>query len=140
MRRRELFTSGALGTMLAAVAVPAEASAQGAVQASDRAVERVAEAIAALRADVREGRQFTELASVRAAQKQFLRANGKLPDFIEVGADVWFEVYDWHVRWQHPLTEGRDAQGRLTLAVLQTLVVLRPDVQANYVGLPYDAR
>ena len=140
MRRRELLTSGAIGTMLAAVAAPAEASAQGGAQAGDRAVERVAEAIAALRAELREERQFTELASVRAAQKQFLRANGKLPDFIEVGADVWCEVHDWHVRWQHPLATGRDPQGRLTLAVLQTLVVLRPDVQANYVGLPYDAR
>jgi hypothetical protein len=119
---------------------PAEAAAQGATQATDRAVDRVAEAIVTLRTELREERQFTELASIRSAQKQFLRANGKLPEFIDVGADVWFEVYDWHVRWQHPLAEGRDGQGRLTLAVNQTLVVLRPDVQGNHVGLPYDAR
>jgi len=47
---------------------------------------------------------------------------------------------DWHVRWQLAPTEGRDAQGRLTLAMNQTLVVLRPDAQAGFVGLAYDAR
>ena len=85
-------------------------------------------------------RQFNEIAPIRAAQKTYMRSNGKLPDFIEVGSDVWFQVYDWHVRWQHPLEQGRDAQGRLTMAMNNTLIILRPDALGNFVGLPYDAR
>jgi hypothetical protein len=100
----------------------------------------MATVIVELRDELRQERQFSEIDPIRTVQKQFLRANGKLPDFVEVGADVWFHAYDWHVRWQVPRVEGRDAQGRLTLAMNQTLVVLRPDVQASFVGLPFDAR
>ena len=63
-----------------------------------------------------------------------------MPDFIDVGSDLWFAAYDWHVRWQQPITIARDAMGRTTLALLQTALVLRPDSAANYLSLPYDAR
>ena len=100
----------------------------------------MAEAIGELRAELRDERQFNEIAPIRTAQKTYMRSNGKLPDFIEVGSDVWFQVYDWHVRWQHPIAQSRDAQGRLTLGMNGTLVVLRPDALGNFVGLPYDVR
>ncbi|HUR35609.1 MAG TPA: hypothetical protein VM032_17520 [Vicinamibacterales bacterium] len=142
MRRRDLLRSTAIGGLVAAVGAPASVSAagQGPSPTPERALDRVADAIAALRGELREQHEFTELASVRAAQKLHLRANGKLPDFIEVGADVWFQVHDWHVRWQRPIAESRDAQGRPTLALNQTVIILRPDVPANYMGLPFDAR
>ena len=139
MRRRDLLSGGTLGALLGSAVVPSSA-AQASGQASDRAIDRVAEAVGELRAELRDQRQFTEIAPIRAAQKTYLRSNGKLPDFMEVGSDVWFQVYDWHVRWQHPLEQGRDAQGRLTLAMNGTLVILRADALANFVGLPYDAR
>jgi hypothetical protein len=128
-----------MGTLIASVAAPTSAlAAQSA--SSDRSLERVADAINELRIELHDERQFADIAPIRAAQKQFLRSNGKLPDFIEVGADVWFQIYDWHVRWQLPAQESRDPQGRLTLAMNQTLIILRPDTQGNFVGLPYDAR
>lgn len=139
MRRRDLLSTGTLGALLGSAVVPVDA-AQSSGQPSDRAIDRVAEAIGELRAELRDERQFTEIAPIRAAQKTYLRSNGKLPDFIEVGADVWFQIYDWHVRWQLPVEQSRDPQGRLTLAMHGTLVLLRPDTLANYIGLPYDAR
>jgi hypothetical protein len=142
LKRRQVLTTGAVGGLIGAMsgATPAAATAQGSGSASDRMIERVADAIGELRAELRQERQFTEIAPIREAQKVFLRSNGKLPDFIDVGADVWFQVYDWHVRWQQPLAESRDAQGRLMLAVNHTFVLLRSDVLENYIGLPYDAR
>jgi hypothetical protein len=55
-----------------------------------------------------------------------------------VGGDVWFAVHDWHVRWQQPLTVGRDPLGRYTIVLNQTAVIMRPDSLANFVGIPYD--
>jgi hypothetical protein len=98
-----------------------------------RAVEEVRDAI------LRE-RQFVELTAVRNAQQMFLRTNGKLPDMIEVGMDVWFGVHDWHVRWQQPLVAGRDAGGRYIIKLMDTTVVLRPETPATFVGIPFDNR
>ena len=80
------------------------------------------------------------VAGIRDAQKTFLKVNGKLPDFIDVGIDPWFAAYDWHVRWQQPLVLGRDAAGRYTLALMQTLLVLHPESPATFMSLPYDGR
>jgi hypothetical protein len=84
--------------------------------------------------------EAAEIAAVRDAQKTFLRANGKFPDFIDVGLDVWLAAHDWHVRWQQPLSLGRDAQGRYTVTLLGTTLVMRIDATANFVGIPYDGR
>ena len=145
--RRRLITSGIFGSVAAlATTAEAEPAAPGA-QASraarevlDGDGERVAAAIDRLRDELRGEREFTEIGSIREAQKLFLRQNGKMPDFIDVGSDLWFTAHDWHVRWRQPITIGRDAMGRTTLQLLQTALVLRPDSTANFMSLPYDTR
>ena len=140
--RRNLLAGGALAGALAA-ALEGEAAAEpvaGAAEVSDAAVDRVARAISGIENEVRTQRQFTEIAAVRDAQKTFLRGNGKFPDFIDVGLDVWLAAHDWHVRWQHPLSLGRDAQGRYTLTLLGTTLVMRINATANFIGIPYDGR
>jgi hypothetical protein len=67
--------------------------------------------LADLRRDLREQRSFPEITAIRDAQKQILRGNGKFPDFVDVGVDVWFQVHDWHIRWQVPMQQSRDPQG-----------------------------
>jgi hypothetical protein len=144
--RRRLIGSGILGSVASVFAASESEPAVGGAQASraareaDGDGERVAAALDRLRDELRGERAFTEIASVRDAQKAFLRQNGKMPDFIDVGSDLWFAAHDWHVRWQQPITIARDAMGRTTLALLQTALVLRPDSAANYLSLPYDAR
>jgi hypothetical protein len=141
--RRGLLGSAALG-LLGVIAGSDDAEAVGATgdaeqdPATERGLARVSDAIAQLRLELRTQRQFTELEPIREAQKQFLRANAKLPDFIEVGADLWFAVHDWHVRWQQPLTLGRDGLGRYTVLLNPTLVIMRAETIGSFLGQPYD--
>ena len=71
------------------------------------------------------------------AQREW-RKSSKMPDIIEVGVNVWFNVYDWHIKWQQPINMGRDAGNRRTIALFETLVVLQLDSPPNFIGQPYD--
>lgn len=124
-----------MGGVLGAFAEP---EAQRSAESLD--VTQIVRALTDLRSEIRNQRRFTEIAAVRDAQVTFLRSNGKLPGFIDVGSDVWFAVHDWHVRWQQPLNISRDAAGRMTLLLLSTQVILRPEAAANFISLPYDDR
>ena len=118
-----------------------EAAEQGASAASERAaLEEVSRAVTALRDELRRQHEFGEIASVRDALRAFLRATGKFPDYIDVGTDVWQQVYDWHVRYRQPINVARNAEGRYTIVLMSSMLVMRPDVQASYIGLPYDSR
>ena len=140
--RRAMLGTTTFGSMIAAF-LPATDGADGepaAQQASEKSVEDVAAAIDKLRTELQKQQTFWELEQVRQQQKTFLRTSGKLPDFLEIGSDIWLQVYDWHVRFQQPMTIGRDNQGRLTILVLSTTVIMRPDLTPNYVGIAYDNR
>jgi hypothetical protein len=43
------------------------------------------------------------------------------------------------IRWQQPTTLGRDAIGRYTILLMQTIVIVRPETKDS-VGPPYDAK
>jgi hypothetical protein len=81
-----------------------------------------------------------ELARIREQQRTFLKANQKFPDFIDVGIDVWENVYDWHVRHQQPVAITRTANGRYVMTVMFTTLILRPEQTNSYVGYGFDAR
>jgi hypothetical protein len=139
--RRQLL-GGAVMSGVVGVLAPAsaEADAAGEQRGGDQDMSEVVRALDRIRSEIQNHRTFSEIALVREAQKAFLRVNGKMPDFIEVGSDVWFGAYDWHVRWQQPLSVGRDPLGRYTLALTQSLLILRSEMQSGYVGTPYDSR
>jgi hypothetical protein len=140
MNRRSVITGTFLGGALSAFA-PDEAAAAGqSSQASDRAIEEVGQAVQAIRTELSRQASFWELAAVREQTRTFLRANGKFPDYIEVGTDIWQQVYDWHVRFQQPISIGRTPEGRYSLLLLATNVVMRTDLPPGFVGVPYDAR
>ena len=77
---------------------------------------------------------------MRDQLKAFLRSSGKFPEYIDVGIDVWHQVYDWHVRLRQPLSLGRDPQGRYTIMLMATAVVMRPDILPGSILQPYDAK
>ena len=132
---------GAVGGILGGAEARAEpAAAAPAVQRGDDGNERIVAAIDRLRDELHAERLFPEIAAIRDAQKTFLRVNGKFPDYIDVGSDVWFAVQDWHVRWQQPLAMSRDPLGRYTFVLNQTALVLRPDSLASFVSLPDDSK
>src|SRR5690349_13895504 len=132
---------GVIGGILGGGDAHADPAAQAAPRGgNDEGSDRIATAIDKLRDELHNERLFTEIATIREAQKSFLRVNLKFPDYIDVGSDTWFAIYDWHVRWQQPLTIGRDPLNRYTILFNQTAVVLRPDSVASYIGIPYDNR
>ena len=81
-----------------------------------------------------------ELARIRGQQRTFLKANQKFPDYLEIGVGVWENICDWHIRHQLPLTINRTTDGRYTITVMQTTLILRPDQTDSYIGFGFDAR
>jgi hypothetical protein len=139
--RRTLLAGSVMGSVLGALAGDSAAEANpGQDDRADRGIARVSEAIAEIRDELRQERLFTEIRGVREAQVTFLRANAKFPDYIDVGIDAWFAVHDWHIRWQQPLAIGRDPQGRHTILLNETAIVMRIDAAPTFIGLPYDSR
>lgn len=146
--RRMVLNGTAMGTAWAALMSPPALEARGdeAVQAnSDRVnvtidTNGITSSLNALRTEVRRQDTFWEIEPVRDQMKAFLRQAGKYPDFIEVGTDIWHQVYDWHVRYQQPLTVARTSEGRYTVLLYSTQVVMRTELAANYIGQAYDNR
>ena len=133
LARRDLLTAGLLGKLIGA-AHPAASPAQF----SDRAASDIAAAIKEIGGVIDAPWSFHELIGIRQRMTEFLHAQMKFPDFLDVGSDVWVGVYDWHVKHGQPLNVSRDVAGRYTLAFMQTTLVLRADAVANFIGTPYD--
>jgi len=79
-----------------------------------------------------------EVERVRSEQRTFLKGRNKFPDYIDVGADVWDRLCDWHIRNGLPLQVARLADGRYAFPFYQTFVLLRVDVVNSYVSQGYD--
>jgi hypothetical protein len=136
MQRRNLVGGGMLAG--AAALLGTQATPAAAAQDDDLAT---AKAIETLRMSLERRLAVSpELDRIRDQQRVFLKSSQKFPDFIEVGIDVWENVYDWHVRHQQPTNATRTADGRYVMTVMFTTLILRPDQASNYVGYGFDAR
>ena len=138
--RRELLALGGMLGALAPGGSPDEGVAAGAGQMADRQVQDLVNAVQGVTTAISRQQSFDVLVPIRNRLNDFLHANGKFPDFVDVALDVWMAVYDWHVRMQQPLVLGRDAGGRYTMMLAFTALVLRQDSVAGFVGIPYDNR
>ena len=134
MERREIVSGGVLG-LSALFGAGAPAAAQ---QRDDR---ELAAAVDRLRGSIEERLDgFAELTEIRLAQRTYLKANAKYPEFIEIGVGVWDRLYDWHVRNQvAPIITRRD-DGRYTMVFMFTTLVLRSELMDSYVGFGFDGR
>jgi hypothetical protein len=141
VQRRDL-VGGGLVAGFASMMAPAEAAAAGNAAADD---ERSTQAIDNLRETVE--RQFEQAYSsrwygvsrVRKQQRTWLQATRKYPDFIEIGLDVWDNIWDWHVVYQQPLNVTRVADGRYAMTFMFTTLLLRSDQSPDFVGYAFDA-
>jgi hypothetical protein len=139
-RRQVLTMGGLLGALVPGDGAADEGVGLAVGQMSDRAAQDVVNALKAVGTAISADRSFLEIAPVRKSQTDFLRANGHFPDFIDIAPDVWFTVYDWHIRLQQPLVLGRDVNGRYTMALGFTTLVLRHDAAQGFISTPYDSR
>ena len=138
--RRQLLTMSGLLGALAPGASPDDGVAAGTGQMADRQVQEIVNAVQGIATAITRQQSFDILIPIRNRQNDFIHANGKFPDFIDVALDVWTNVYDWHVRMQQPLVLGRDAMGRYTLMLGFTALVLRQESVLGFIGIPYDNR
>ena len=138
LARRHMLGTTLFGGFLGATIPTVEA--QGS-QTSERQVMEVVDALKDIRKAIEAPQgSFVEIAGIRQKQVDYLKATNKFPDFIDVGLDVWFAVHDWHIKHLQQLVLGRDANGRYTIALMSTQLVMRPDLVATFISAPYDNR
>lgn len=131
--RREVLGGGVVASLFAGGRTAAEPQ-------SDRSAADIASVLREIHVMFENAQRLPDIGPVRARIVEFLRANMKFPDSMDLGTDPWFGVYDWHIKHLQPLVLGRDAAGRYTVRLLDTTLVMRPDLAPNYMGLPYDNR
>ena len=83
---------------------------------------------------------FGYVPKLRELYTAFLKANQKFPDFCDIGINIFYDVYDWHVKHKEPLLVGRTAENRLTIRFMYTTLLVRLDTDAVYLGIPFDQR
>ena len=133
-----------LSTLMSQAALADGASAEAASAAAGD-LEGVSDSIDQLRLTVEH--QFATVytdkwqgvARVRQQQHTWMRSTQKYPDFIEVGLDIWDNIYDWHVVYQQPVNMTRTSDGRYTMVFMYTTLLLRPDQALDFVGFAFDA-
>jgi cystathionine beta-lyase family protein involved in aluminum resistance len=137
VQRRELVGGGLVAGLATLVASGAEAAPALDDEQTARALNELRETFERQSAQVYSGK-WRGISRVRHEQRTWLKATRKYPDFLEVGLDVWDNVYDWHVAYQQPLNVRQLADGRYAMAVMFTTLLLRPDQSPDFVGYPFD--
>ena len=138
LSRREVITGGFVGSL----ATTPEADG-GRAEQDREALRDIQSAINGVRGSL--DRAFNTLSTavgpivkLREVFEQFLRSNGKFPDFCEVGARVFYDVYDWHIRNRQQLVVMRQPDNRYTIQFMFTTLILKFENQIDFIGYPFD--
>jgi hypothetical protein len=146
MDRRALVTASVGAGLAALAAAPAAAEPQssegGFPPSAVRALETIREAVERIAATTASCQAFVCPATeqIRQTQKQFFKANGRMPTFIDVGFDIFLGAYDWHIRTRQEPQLTRLADGRQTLRFITTTLILRNDVSDGFLSVGYEER
>jgi hypothetical protein len=139
--RREMVTAGVLGSL--ANASPASAAEmQQDVQALKEGFKSLNDSVGDLKSAIDQGLRgnsmnFGYVASVKDKIYRYAKLSGKFPDYCDIGLDVFYDVYDWHVRHQQQIQIARIADQRIMILFMFTQLILRWENEGNYVGTPY---
>jgi hypothetical protein len=139
--RREVVTAGVLGTL--ATTGAAEGAQSQDTQALAASVRQVEDKLNELKLSVEQGLRgnsmnYGNVGQVKNAIQKYAKVSGKFPDWCEVGLDVFYDVYDWHVRHQQQIQITRIAEQRVAIQFMFTQLILRWENVETYVGTPYD--
>ncbi|MGH9202042.1 MAG: hypothetical protein ACRD2A_12505 [Vicinamibacterales bacterium] len=144
MTRRDVVAGSLLGTLATSTAAQADATEQSSQSAgTERALVAIRQQLEQIKVVLDEALRQVSLSHgliipVRRALEQFLRINGKFPDYLEVGSAVFLDVYDWHVKHQQPLQLSRTTDSRMVLRFMLTQIILRHEQEPAFVGPPFD--
>lgn len=139
--RREMVTAGVLGTL---AGTPEEAvAAERQDEGTARAVTQATAALQNINTTLDNGLlgpnvAFGFLSDIRARYTTHVRSAGKFPDFLEIGVDVFYQVYDWHVRHNQQIQITRVAEQRFAIQWMFTQLILRWEQDPKYIGVPFD--
>ena len=136
--RREVVTAGVLGT-LAGSATDSEAAQQNDAQIRQE-LDEIGKELQRMTAALESGPRVTGgfLSMIRDRFTVHLRAAGKFPDFMEIGTDPFYEIYDWHVRHNQQIQITRISEQRFAIQWMFTQMILRFENDKNFLGVPFD--
>jgi hypothetical protein len=138
LSRRDVLTNGVMGGAL--VGAPGGA----ALSPPEPEDEQVVQALRNIASEMQNARRSTLagdlpfIGQLRDNMVQFLKSTNKWPDLIDVGPNVWFSVYDWHVRFNQLPVVTRLPDGHYGLTFMFTTMVLRQEQSRDYIGVAYD--
>jgi hypothetical protein len=141
LTRRELITGGVTGSV---VPLGHAASVEGVQSRAEvDAMRDIANQISAVDETLSQGMLsntvvFGLAGKVRGQMETFFRTTQKFPDFIDVGYNVFMDVYDWHIKNRQQLVVTRGPDGRYWLQFMFTTLIMRGEHDAGYIGIPYD--
>ena len=142
--RREVVTAGVLGTLSnAAMAAPEEAQREQGDPGVQTQLGQIQKVLSNLNSTVAQGLVGPGLnagyiGEIRDRFTTHLRSAGKFPDFMEIGIDPFYDVYDWHVRHSQQIQIIRIADQRFAIQFMFTQLVVRWEQDRRYLGQPYD--
>ena len=141
--RREMVTAGVLGS-ITATATPADA---GAAQNQDSETARVLGTLNQHIQRIADSLEFGQrgpvvvsgfMAEIRDRMQVHLRSAGKFPEFMEIGCNVFYDVYDWHIRYGQQIQITRISDQRFAIQWMFTQLILRWEQDPKYLGTPFD--
>ena len=140
MNRRIALRSGVLfGLWMIGVVAASEAGGQSGTEWDPQVAAALRELQStAQRQTEAQNAHWRVVRQVQEQQRTFLKASHHYPEFVEVGPRAWEALIEWHVREQVQLNVTRAADGRYTMAFMFSTVLLRPDLDDNYVGFGFD--
>lgn len=140
--RRDVVTGGALSALsVAAFAEPASAEQDDGQTA--RAVTGLRSSLDGINSTLNTAFETNAVAfgfvpKIREMFTTFVRSNFKFPDYMEIGMEVFYDLYDWHIKHNRQMEVSRVGENRMAIRFMFTLMILRPEQDVKYLGLPYD--
>ena len=136
--RREVVTAGVLGTLAATPALAEQESA-----AATKALTEINNQLGSIRSILDSGLRGPGLnagfiSELRDKFTTHMRAAGKFPDFVDIGTDVFYDVYDWHVRHNQQIQITRIAEQRFAIQFMFTQLIVRWEQDRRFIGVPFD--
>lgn len=142
--RREMVTAGVLGSITASAA-PAEAAAEQGQDADAirGGLKSIDEQLTKMNSTLDYGQRGPGvvngfMSEIRNRYTTHIRSAGKFPEFMEIGLDVFYDVYDWHVRYGVPIQITRISEQRFAIQWMYTQLILRWEQDPRYLGTPFD--
>lgn len=134
--RREVVTAGVLGTLAGSTAEASQDDA-GII----RALRDIQNELQRLGGVVETSSRVVTgnyLGDIRNRFTTHLRSSGKFPDFMEIGIEPFYDIYDWHVRHQQQIQITRISEQRFSILWMFTQLIVRFEQDPKYLGVPFD--